>query len=45
MIVLGDKDIENGAISVRSRKDGDKGSMTLDSFIAAALEEIKEKRI
>ena len=45
MIVVGDKDIENNVISVRSRKDGDKGSMSVDEFIAAALDEINEKRL
>lgn len=45
MIVAGDKDIENGTISVRSRKDGDLGSMSIDKFIQDALQEIKEKRL
>lgn len=45
MIVVGDKDIENNVISVRSRKEGDKGSMSIDDFIASALEEINEKRL
>ena len=45
MLVAGDKDIENGVISVRSRKNGDMGSMTIDEFIAMAKEEIDTKRI
>ncbi|MBQ7794756.1 MAG: hypothetical protein IJ366_09615, partial [Clostridia bacterium] len=45
MILVGDKDIENNVISVRSRKDGDKGSMSVSEFIGAALEEINEKRL
>ncbi len=45
MILVGDKDIENNVISVRSRKEGDKGSMPASEFIATALEEIKEKRL
>ncbi|MEE0943951.1 MAG: threonine--tRNA ligase [Clostridia bacterium] len=45
MILVGDKDIENNVISVRSRKQGDIGSMTVESFIESALEEIKEKRL
>ncbi|MBQ8636852.1 MAG: threonine--tRNA ligase [Clostridia bacterium] len=45
MILVGDKDIENNVISVRSRKEGDIGSMTVESFIESALEEIKEKRL
>ena len=40
---LGYKDIENGVISVRSRKGGDLGSMTVDEFIAKITEEINTK--
>ena len=43
MLVVGDKDIENNTVSVRSRKDGDKGAMNLNDFIAAAVEEIETK--
>ena len=45
MLVLGDKDIENNAVSVRSRKDGDQGSRFIDEFITDLLEEIRTKRI
>ena len=45
MILMGDKDIENGTISVRSRKDGDIGSMSVDEFLAKALDEIATKAI
>ncbi|MBR5707956.1 MAG: threonine--tRNA ligase [Oscillospiraceae bacterium] len=34
MIVLGDKEVENGSITVRSRSGGDLGSFSLDDFIA-----------
>ena len=44
MIVVGDKDVENGAVSVRSRKNGDMGSMSVDDFIAMVKEEIETKR-
>ena len=44
MIVIGDKDIENGAISVRSRKTGDMGSMDIDEFIKMIKEEIDTKQ-
>ena len=33
MLVLGDKDLENGTVGVRSREDGDLGAMTLDEFL------------
>ena len=45
MLVLGDKDIENGAISVRSRSEGDLGSSDTNEFIAKLLEEINSKAI
>lgn len=45
MIIAGDKDIENGTISVRSRKDGEQGAMTLDAFIENIMEEIKTKAL
>ena len=43
MLVLGDKEVEQGLVSVRSRKDGDLGTSTLDDFTAKLLEEIKSK--
>ena len=45
MLVVGDKDIENGTVSVRARKDGDIGAFTLDDFIAKAVAEIESKEI
>ncbi len=45
MFVVGDKDIENNAVSVRHRKDGDLGSMALADFIADAMKEIESKEI
>ncbi len=45
MLVAGDKDIENSVVSVRSRKNGDMGSMKLDDFIAMITEEIETKRL
>ena len=43
MLVLGDKEVEQGLVSVRSRKDGDLGTSTLDDFTAKLLDEIKSK--
>ena len=45
MFVVGDKDIENNAVSVRHRKEGDLGSMPLSAFIAMAEKEIDTKEI
>ena len=43
MLVAGDKDIEAGTVSVRSRKDGDEGASILEDFIARITEEIATK--
>ena len=43
MLVIGNKEVENGTVSVRSRKQADMGSMPVDEFIAMALKEIEEK--
>ncbi len=45
IVVVGDKDIENGTVSLRSRKDGDLGSMTVDEMIAKFTKEINEKAL
>ena len=34
MVVVGDRDIENGTVSPRHRADGDLGAMTMDEFTA-----------
>ena len=44
MIVVGAKEVESNTVSVRSRKDGEKGAMTIDEFINELLTEIAEKR-
>ncbi len=45
MLVIGDKDIENKTVSVRARKDGDIGAMSLEEFIDRVVEEVKTKKI
>ena len=45
MIILGDKDIENNTVSVRARKAGDLGAMSLEEYITRAMEEIETKVI
>ena len=45
MLLMGDKDVENGTVSVRSRKLGDIGAFTAEDFIAKAKEEIDSKAI
>ena len=43
MLVIGDKEMENGVVAVRSRRDGDIGTMPLSDFIAKAVEEVRTK--
>ena len=43
MLIIGDKEAAEGTCSVRSRKDGDIGVMTVDDFIAKISAEIAEK--
>lgn len=43
MLVIGDREAESGEVSVRSRKDGDIGSMTADAFLSKALDEVAKK--
>lgn len=45
MLVVGDKEKETGTVSIRSRKDGDKGAVALDEFIASILDEISSKAL
>ena len=40
MLIIGDKEIEAGAVGVRSRKDGDIGQMSIKDFIEKIKEEI-----
>ena len=43
MLVIGEKEKEAGAVSVRSRKDGDNGQMQVDAFVTELLAEIASK--
>lgn len=43
MLLMGDKDIENNTVSVRSRKKGDIGAMALEEFLSKILEEVETK--
>ena len=44
MLVIGDNEMNDKTVAVRSRKDGDKGAMGVDAFLADLLAEIAEKR-
>ena len=43
MLVVGDRDMENGTVSVRTRKGDDLGAMTPDEFLAKCMAEIAAK--
>lgn len=43
MLIIGDKEVENGVVAVRSRKGGDLGTMTLEDFLAKIQSEVNEK--
>ena len=45
MLVVGDKEAENGTVSVRRRGEGDIGTKSFDEFLNIALDEIKNKTI
>ena len=45
MVLAGDKDIENGTISVRTRSGGDKGAMALDEFVEKIVAEVESKSL
>ncbi|MBQ2791930.1 MAG: threonine--tRNA ligase, partial [Oscillospiraceae bacterium] len=44
MLVVGDRDLENGTVSVRTRKGDDLGAMSMADFIAKVKEEVKTKQ-
>ena len=43
MLVVGPKEVEDGLVAVRSRKDGDIGTMKVQEFETKLLKEIEEK--
>lgn len=43
MLVIGDKEVEEGTVSVRSRKEGDLGSMPVADFLAKIQQEIASR--
>ena len=43
MLVVGDRDMENGTVSVRTRTGEDLGAMTMDTFLAKCLMETATK--
>ena len=44
MLIIGDKEMQDGTVAVRSRKAGDLGAIPVDQFVADAVMEVAEKR-
>ena len=44
MLTIGDNEVESKTISVRSRRDGDLGSMTQEALLAKLVEEVATKK-
>ena len=44
MLIVGEKEVESGTVSVRSRDKGEQGAMPVDEFIAKLQEEIKDRK-
>ena len=42
-ITVGDKEVENGTVSVTSRREGDLGSMTQGEMLSKLLDDIAKK--
>ena len=45
MLIVGDKEVESGTVSVRSRKNGDMGSMKAEDFSESLKKEIEDKSL
>lgn len=43
MLIVGDKEVESGEVSVRSRKEGDLGSQPVEAFLEAIKKEIADR--
>ena len=44
MLIVGEKEVESGTVSVRSRDNGEQGAMPVDEFIAKLQDEIKNRK-
>jgi threonyl-tRNA synthetase len=43
LLVIGDKEMENGEIAIRTRSGEDLGKMPVDDFIAKLSAEVRER--
>ena len=42
MLIVGEKEAENGQVSVRKQGEGDKGTMSIEEFAAMVNKEVKD---
>ena len=45
MLIHGDKEVENGDVSVRHRKNGDLGQMDINELLKIMLADVKSKNL
>jgi threonyl-tRNA synthetase len=45
MLVIGDREVADGTVAVRSRAKGDLGARPFDAFLDAALAEVEAKTL
>jgi threonyl-tRNA synthetase len=45
MLIVGDRDVEQGMVSVRHRSAGDLGSQTVEEFLAQARQDIEDRAV
>jgi threonyl-tRNA synthetase len=43
LLIIGEKEVENGTVAVRKQGEGDKGSMKIDDFVSFINSEIKKE--
>jgi threonyl-tRNA synthetase len=45
LLIVGDREVENGTVSVRSHDEGDEGPAPMPEFVARVVEEIETKKL
>jgi threonyl-tRNA synthetase len=45
MLVVGDREVESGAVSVRNRKEGDQGAKSVAQFVETLKELVDTKAV
>ena len=45
MLIVGDKDVEAGSVSVRKRGEGDLGAVSIDEFVDTIISQVNSKEI